>query len=126
METKHTPGPWEMRGKSEWGDHFNVIGTKLGGKYKVARVPFVVYDVSGEKVIDVKDIREARANATLIAAALELLHCAIMSYHILRAIPLTIGIHHDTCKALLRDAIARATGLEAQDVQDNFKELFLI
>lgn len=60
---KHTPGPWKFNGHSLSGNHFNVIGTQLGNKFKIARCP---YEVEGDK-------EEAEANAKLAAAAPELL-----------------------------------------------------
>lgn len=59
-QTKHTPGPWEVK-HSESKPAFNVVGKYLGGKYKIARCPYIA-DVKVEK-------EEAEANAKLIAAA---------------------------------------------------------
>lgn len=74
-EFKGTNGPWKMAGLSESGNsHFKVIGTKLGGRYKIARIPFLKiinpepYDGYNEK-----EMAEAKANAVLISAAFELL-----------------------------------------------------
>lgn len=62
--SKHTPGLWKFNGKSQSGKlNFNIIGTHLGGIYKIARVPF-----NNEY-----DEKEAEANAKLIAAAPEML-----------------------------------------------------
>lgn len=61
--SSHTKGPWKFNGKSQKGNsHFNVIGTNLGGMYKVARCPFN----------DEYDQKESEANAKLIAAAPEM------------------------------------------------------
>jgi len=66
MEFKGTKGEWKFNDVSMSGKpHYNVIGTALGGKFKIANVPWV----DGDKV----DMQEALANAKLIAAAPELL-----------------------------------------------------
>lgn len=62
MSAKHTPGPWRVK-RSESKPAFNVVGTKVGCKYKIARCPYISDD----------DKQEAEANAKLIAAAPELL-----------------------------------------------------
>lgn len=60
---KGTKGPWVLKDSVSGKSNYNIIGTALGGKYKIARVPFVSeYD---------KD--ETLYNATLIASAPELL-----------------------------------------------------
>lgn len=63
---KHTPGPWKFNGRSKNGNHFNVVGTKLGYKFKICRCPFVGDEYPA-------DMRETEANAKLISAAPELL-----------------------------------------------------
>lgn len=66
MEFKGTKGDWKFNDVSMSGKpHYNVIGTALGGKFKIANVPWV----DGDRA----DIEEALANAKLIAAAPELL-----------------------------------------------------
>jgi len=66
MEFKGTKGEWDIR-HSESKNAYNVVGTVLGGKYKVARCPYV----------DGSDMSEAKANAALIAAAPELLEACL-------------------------------------------------
>lgn len=66
---KYTPGPWRMK-PSESKEAFNVVGTVLGRKYKVARCPFTV---TGIPEVDEKEKAEAKANANLIAAAPDML-----------------------------------------------------
>lgn len=68
-----TPGPWDQRisthadiSNNHW--HYNVIGTRLGCKYKIAKCPFI--DEDADKV-------EAAANASLIAYAPELYSLAL-------------------------------------------------
>lgn len=70
MKTLFTKGPWQVK-HSESKPAFNVIGTALGGKYKIARCPYVV--TGNEKDIDDRLVKEAEANARLIASAPELL-----------------------------------------------------
>jgi hypothetical protein len=56
-----TKGEWKIR-HSESKDAFNIIGTVLGGNYKIARIPYLV-----------TESLEAEHNAKLIACAPELL-----------------------------------------------------
>jgi hypothetical protein len=75
--TKHTPGPWTVK-HSESKTAFNVIGTALGGKYKIARCPY--FSTNGMyPETDRRDKAETEANAQLIAAAPELLE-ALSNY----------------------------------------------
>ncbi len=72
---KGTPGPWEIK-HSESKDAWNVIGTTLGGKYKVARCPYVKHDkvfTPDNFNLFQKEREEAEANAKIIAAAPEML-----------------------------------------------------
>lgn len=66
----HTPGPWRVTGEGEQTNgtnYFKVRGTVLGGKFKVANIPYL------DSPDHERDRLEARANARLIAAAPELL-----------------------------------------------------
>lgn len=40
-KTKHTPAPWKVK-HSESKHAFNVIGTQLGQRHKIARCPYPV------------------------------------------------------------------------------------
>lgn len=72
LEFKGTKGPWVFSGHSiSGGNHFKVTGSILGGKFKIARVPFTIIPDLDE--LNKSDIEEAKANAKLIAAAPELL-----------------------------------------------------
>lgn len=62
-ETKFSPGPWKVR-KSESKQAYNVVGTKLGGKWKIARCPAAVYNMPD---LDERGMIEAKANALLMA-----------------------------------------------------------
>lgn len=85
MEFKGTPGPWAIK-HSESNDAWNVIGTKLGAKYKIARFPYIKYEDSTpfESLGAMKSFNEERSlesqyNALLASNAPSLLealeHC---------------------------------------------------
>lgn len=69
MEKKHTPGPWKMK-PSESKTAYNVVGTHLGGLYKIARCPWLKTE---DTKFDERSASEALANANLIAASPKLL-----------------------------------------------------
>jgi hypothetical protein len=69
--TKHTPGPWTVK-HSESKTAFNVIGAALGGKYKIARCPYLSTNGMYPET-DRRDKAEAEANAQLIAGSPTLL-----------------------------------------------------
>lgn len=75
-EFKGTKGEWKMA-RSQSGKHnINIIGTVLGGKYKVARVPYEVGDITNDEYMQKLNERweqEAIYDAHLIAAAPDLL-----------------------------------------------------
>ena len=62
---KGTKGKWEVK-HSNSKTAYNVVGTALGEKYKIARCPYVKSPIKADE-------NEAKANAQLIAAAPELL-----------------------------------------------------
>lgn len=73
MQFKGTPGPWKVK-HSESKTAWNVIGTQLGGKYKIAQCPYIItksplYTVNAKT----KAEAEQEANALLISKAPELL-----------------------------------------------------
>jgi hypothetical protein len=68
-EFKGTPGSWQIR-KSESKQAYNVVGTKLGGKWKIARCPATVYNMPD---LDEKGMIEAKANALLVSCAPDML-----------------------------------------------------
>jgi hypothetical protein len=68
----YTKGPWKVK-HSESKNAFNVIGTVLGGNYKIARCPYPVYEFEGAEDRNAKEKSEAEANAKLIAAAPDML-----------------------------------------------------
>jgi len=72
---KFTKGKWEVK-HSESKPAFNVVGTQLGGKYKIARCPYM-QDKTFSKEYNNKEIDEAQANAKLIASAPEMLEMLI-------------------------------------------------
>lgn len=67
---KGTKGKWEIV-PSLSKPAYNVIGTQLGGKFKIARCPYFVNPYSEE--VTFKDEQEAKYNALLISKAPELL-----------------------------------------------------
>jgi len=68
---KGTKGKWDVK-HSESKPAFNIVGTLLGGKYKIARCPYM-QDERFSKEYNDKQIDEAKANAKLIASAPEML-----------------------------------------------------
>ena len=64
----HTPGPWKMLPEECDKPYIRIRGDRLGGRYKVANVITPVY-----KGVGSREAEETRANASLIAAAPELL-----------------------------------------------------
>lgn len=75
-EFKGTKGKWEVK-HSELQDAYNIIGTRLGGKYKIARC----------KYLGDYDKRETKINAQLIASAPELLKALYGIYLSVKAHP---------------------------------------
>jgi len=68
LEFKGTKGEWKVAGISESGlHHYNVIGTSLGNRFKIARVPF--NHIEGSLELSQYDMDEAFANAKMIAAS---------------------------------------------------------
>lgn len=65
MEKKYTPGPWKVK-RSETKEAFNVIGTVLGVRYKIARCP---YPIGTNHTLNQREMAEAEANAQLISCA---------------------------------------------------------
>jgi len=70
-EFKGTKGKWNVR-HSDSKTAFNIVGSVLGGNYKIARCSYLV-DWSLSTEWNEKEKSEAEANAKLIAAAPELL-----------------------------------------------------
>lgn len=80
MLNKFTPGPWEVK-HSESKPAYNVIGTVLGSKYKIARCPYII---TGDPVIDEREMKESEANARLIAAARTMIEALQNLYNIVK------------------------------------------
>lgn len=72
---KHTKGKWAVK-HSLTKDAFNVIGTELGGNYKIARCPYLKVETLSKEWND-KEKSECEANSKLIAAAPELFEALI-------------------------------------------------
>lgn len=75
MEKKYTKGPWKVQ-RSESKPAYNIIGTALGGKYKIARCPIVDFGPEYPET-NKAELEEVQANAKLIAASPELLEALI-------------------------------------------------
>ena len=67
---KGTEGKWEIK-HSETKDAFNICGTLVGDKYKIARIPYLVTK-SSMKLTE-QDKTQAKYDAQLIAHAPEML-----------------------------------------------------
>lgn len=65
-----TKGIWKVK-HSESKSSVNVIGTSLGGRYKIARCPYTLID--GLTELNDTEKNEATANALLISKAPEIL-----------------------------------------------------
>ena len=105
MEKKYTRGPWKVK-RSESKPAFNVIGTALGGKYKIARCPITDFGSTYPET-NKAELIEVEANAKLIAAAPELLEALIEARkHLLKN-----GITYDNADAynILNNALKKAT-----------------
>lgn len=76
MKNNHTAGEWKVK-HSESKDAFNIVGTKLGGKYKIARCPYL--QIEGSPELSEREKDETEANAKLIAASPELLKLVQMA-----------------------------------------------
>jgi hypothetical protein len=64
-------GEWKVK-HSESKDAWNIIGTTLGSRYKIARLPYFKYPDLGHDFND-REKREQRLNAQLISCAPEML-----------------------------------------------------
>lgn len=67
MEFKGTPGPWQLK-HSESKSAWNVVGSKLGGRYKIARLPYFIQPDLLEEWNEGEKF-EQKANALLISDA---------------------------------------------------------
>ena len=71
-EFKGTPGPWRFK-HSESKPAYNVVGTIVGAKYKIARCEYIEFDEV-----------ETKANALMISKAPEMLEALKQCRRILR------------------------------------------
>lgn len=135
--SKHTPGPWSIHemnrdqepflvtpenGADSWMAMSRYVGK---GEKLICDVAMMTGEGGGYPRVD--NFGECIANARLISAAPEGLDAAILAYEILA------DIRHQwkgretpegqIALVSLRDFIAKATGREAQDVQDEFTNL---
>jgi hypothetical protein len=106
--SNHTPGPWKVV-HSESKPAFNVVGAIWGGKYKIARCPYV----PNMPEPDYSD--EALANARLISAAPELLQACIDFVRKVDAGQAKSTNSYNQMQA----AIFKATGIAINDIPDS-------
>lgn len=92
---KHTKGPWKILPEDHDKPYIRIRGTQLGMRWKIANV-LIPNDTWPEY-----DVIETRANATLIAAAPELLAACRKALYTIK------GREHT---GFLEDVIAKATG----------------
>lgn len=71
MKFKGTKGNWKLK-HSERNSALNIIGTNLGGRYKIARLPYFINSRLSEEWNN-KEVAEQKANALLISKAPEML-----------------------------------------------------
>ena len=71
MKFQGTRGEWKVK-HSATKSAFNVVGTVLGGRYKIARVPYSL-ELDLPAGLNDREMAEAEANAKLIACAPQML-----------------------------------------------------
>lgn len=111
MKSEHTRGPWVVLPEEVDRAYIRVRGTQLGGRYKVANVVSPTYDG-----VHPREAVETRANATLIAAAPEMLE--LLQKLIDRetgtwygsALELDSDVWGDELEAEIKALVAKATG----------------
>lgn len=101
MVSKHTPGPWQTLAEEFDRPYIRVRGTQVGWRYKIANVLTPVYEGVHSKEAD-----ETRANASLIAAAPDLLEALEAQ------LAVTDWSEQEKANELARAAIAKAEGRE--------------
>jgi hypothetical protein len=109
MGTKYTEGKWIVK-RSESKPAFNIVGTALGRKYKIARCPITDF---GSKYPETNkaELTEVEANAKLIAAAPELLEACKKMIQAFNNTPQYWLITDDVMQAenIMIEAIKKAT-----------------
>lgn len=107
MEFKGTKPTWKVK-HSQSKNAFNVVGTVLGGTYKIARCPYLKGVIDGE-LSDVFDERErseaeAEANALLISKAPEMLEMLQLVVNDLEERGRAYGDIYTMAKQLIKEA----------------------
>lgn len=120
--SKHTPGPWSVVEH----DHAICIQTESPSKTKYGASRYAA--IGGFDRNDLAQLEEARANARLIAAALELLEALVASEALMRHMDKVIDWEFGDCRSeaemeadnawsaevyTARAAITKATGEKA-------------
>lgn len=117
MEFKGTPGKWTVK-HSVKNPSWNVIGTILGGRYKIARCPYIV-DVRLGDYLNNRESDEQKYNALLISKAPELLEMLNESMGVIRRLKLSMPAHPDCTEGSEFDDY---TSL-AQETEDEIEQL---
>jgi len=105
MEFKGTKGEWKVK-HSESKNAFNVVGTVLGGNYKIARVP---YFAIGTPLANNRERLEAEANAKLIAASPLIIEYLIRRFDYLNSLELNINSDNFKEYEAIKSLIIKAT-----------------
>ena len=71
MEFKGTKGGWKVK-HSESKNSWNIIGTALGGRYKISKCDYIINNELSNDLNN-REIQEQQANAMLISKAPEML-----------------------------------------------------
>ena len=103
IKIKHTPGPWALEPKN---DHINIFAKADG-------FPVAMVELSNPTVNDYNRLEEDKANATLIAAAPDLLLAAKDAVLFLNGIAESFKIPEEMKKLAMKgltDSIAKAEG----------------
>lgn len=117
-EFKGTSGPWKAV-HSVSKDAWNVVGTQLGEKYRIAICPYI------KTFFSYKDKSEARANATLIAKAPQLLEMLIKATGKLAEFRSIVGGHEDTYPGSPFDELSNTSKYIEVQIENLIKEATL-
>ena len=125
----YTPGPWRLHvGSADWGMPMTHIIYQDGAaniyENVIAEIPSVQPYCMGATKKDLRRSNVQSANARLITAAPALLPAVEACYMLLGTTghewPGRNTLEGQALLSALRDAICKATGREAQDVQDDY------
>ncbi len=106
---KPTDGPWEIK-HSQTKDAWNIVGTRLGGLYKIARLPYH-QDKRMSDSWNKAQAEEQKANARLIIASHDLLEACEAALANMQHFADTSQRDWEV-RGLLNEAIKKAKGYE--------------